>query len=146
MFLWLGNWLKNAERKLMTKQVVLDASAVLAYLQDESGSDKVGVFLSEGRAIISAVNFAEVVGKLLEAGLPEPSVKTVIGLLELQVEPLDDKQAWQTGMLRMSTREFGLSLGDRACLALAYIKKLPVVTADKQWDKLKMDIKIIQLR
>lgn len=130
----------------MTKKVVLDASAVLAYLQDESGSEKVDVVLSEGRAIISAVNFAEVVGKLLEAGLPESSVKVVMGNLELQIEPLDDKQAWKTGVLRMSTKEFGLSLGDRACLALAHIKKLPIVTADKQWDELKTDIKIIQLR
>ena len=69
----------------MTKQVVLDASAVLAYLQDESGCEKVDVVLSEGRAIMSAVNYAEVVGKLLE----------------LHIEPLDDKQAWETGVLRI---------------------------------------------
>lgn len=130
----------------MTRKVVLDASAVLAFLQDESGSEKVDVVLSEGRAIISAVNYAEVVGKLFEAELPESSVKVVMDNLELQIEALDAKQAWQTGMLRMSTREFGLSLGDRACLALAHIKKLPIITADKQWDKLKTDIKIIQLR
>jgi ribonuclease VapC len=130
----------------MTKQVVLDASAVLAFLQDENGSEKVDSVLSEGRAIISAVNYAEVVGKLLEAGLPESSVKIVMENLELQIEPLDDQQAWQAGMLRVSTREFGLSLGDRACLALAHIKNLSIITADKQWDKLKTDIKIIQLR
>lgn len=124
----------------------MDASAVLAFLQDENGSEKVDSVLSEGRAIISAVNYAEVVGKLLEAGLPESSVKIVMENLELQVEPLDDQQAWQAGMLRISTREFGLSLGDRACLALAHIKNLSIITADKQWDKLKTDIKIIQLR
>jgi PIN domain nuclease of toxin-antitoxin system len=95
----------------VTKKVVLDASAVLAYLQDENGSEKVDVVLSEGSAIMSAVNYAEVVGKLLEAGLPESSVKAVMENLELQIEALDDKQAWKTGMLRMSTREFGLSLG-----------------------------------
>jgi PIN domain nuclease of toxin-antitoxin system len=130
----------------MTKKVVLDASAVLAYLQDESGSEKVDVVLSEGKAIMSAVNYAEVVGKLLDAGLPESSVKVVMENLELQIEPFEDKQAWETGALRMSTREFGLSLGDRACLALAHIKRLPIITADKQWDKLKTDIKIIQFR
>lgn len=124
----------------------MDASAVLAFLQDENGSEKVDLVLSEGRAIISAVNYAEVVGKLLEAGLPESSVKIVMENLELQVEPLDDQQAWKAGMLRISTREFGLSLGDRACLALAHIKNLSIITADKQWDKLKTDIKIIQLR
>lgn len=130
----------------MTRKVILDASAVLAFLQDESGSEKVDMVLSEGRAIISAVNYAEIVDKLFEARLTEASVKIVMENLELQIEPLDEKQAWQTGMLRMSTREFGLSLGDRACLALAHIKKLPIITADKQWDKLKTDIKIIQLR
>ncbi len=77
----------------MTKKVILDASAVLAFLQDETGSEKVDVVLSEGKAIISAVNYAEVVGKLFEAGLPEASVKVVMENLELQIEPFDDKQA-----------------------------------------------------
>ncbi|MDD2802079.1 MAG: type II toxin-antitoxin system VapC family toxin [Methylobacter sp.] len=130
----------------MTKMVVLDASAVLAYLQDENGSEKMDVILAEGRGMMSTVNYAEVVGKLLEAGLPESSVKSVMANLDLNVESLDDKQAWKTGLLRMTTKEFGLSLGDRACLALADIKNLPVVTADKQWDKLKTNFKIIQLR
>ncbi|MDP3332151.1 MAG: type II toxin-antitoxin system VapC family toxin [Methylococcaceae bacterium] len=130
----------------MTKMVVLDASAVLAYLQDENGSEKMDVILAEGRGMMPTVNYAEVVGKLLEAGLPESSVKSVMANLDLNVESLDDKQAWKTGLLRMTTKEFGLSLGDRACLALADIKNLPVVTADKQWDKLKTNFKIIQLR
>lgn len=130
----------------MTKAVVLDASAVLAFLQDESGCEKVHGILSEGKAIMSTVNYAEVVGKLLDAGLPESSVQTVMTNLELKVEPLDDKQAWKTGMLRIITRELGLSLGDRACLALASILQLPVVTADKQWDKLTTELNIIQLR
>ncbi|MDO9160967.1 MAG: type II toxin-antitoxin system VapC family toxin [Methylococcaceae bacterium] len=95
---------------------------------------------------MSTVNYAEVVGKLLEAGIPESSVKSVMANLDLNVESLDDAQAWKTGLLRMTTKEFGLSLGDRACLALAGIKNLPVVTADKQWGKLKTDFKIIQLR
>jgi PIN domain nuclease of toxin-antitoxin system len=130
----------------MTNKVVLDASAVLAYLQAEQGSEKVEVVLLAGRGIISTVNYAEVVGKLLETGMPESSVQRVIESLELQIESLNEKQAWKTGLLRLSTREFGLSLGDRACLALALIKKLPIITTDKQWDKLKADIEIIQLR
>ena len=130
----------------MTKKCVLDASAVLAYLQDESGSEKVEVVLSEGSGIMSAVNYAEVVGKLLETGLPESSVNVVMENLDLHIEPLDDKQAWITGRLRLSTRQLGLSLGDRACLALAHIMKLPIITADKQWDKLKTDITIIRIR
>jgi ribonuclease VapC len=130
----------------VTKQVVLDASAVLAYLQDEIGCEKVHAVLSEGNAVMSVVNFAEVVGKLLETGLSESSVKTVMENLDLQIESMDTGQAWETGLLRISTRELGLSLGDRACLALAYVKKLPVITADKQWDKLTTGLKVIQLR
>jgi ribonuclease VapC len=130
----------------MAEKVVLDASAVLAYLQDENGSEKVHEILADGRGLLSAVNYAEVVGKLLEAGMAEATVKEVLELLEVHIEPLNDKQAWKTGSLRLATKELGLSLGDRACLALAYIKKLPVITADKNWDKLEMDLKIIQLR
>lgn len=130
----------------MTKQVVLDASAVLAYLQDETGNEKVEAVLSEGIAIISTVNYAEVVGKLLETGLSESSVQVVMANLDLQIAPFDDEQAWKTGALRIGTRESGLSLGDRACLALACLKKLQIITADKQWDKLDTDIKITQLR
>ncbi|MDP2753852.1 MAG: type II toxin-antitoxin system VapC family toxin [Nitrospirota bacterium] len=115
----------------MAKQCVLDASAVLAYLQDESGGEKVEAVLSEGNGIMSAANYAEVVGKLLETGLPEASVSVVMENLDLHIEPLDDKQAWIAGMLRLNTRKFGLSLGDRACLALAHIMKLPIITADK---------------
>lgn len=130
----------------MIKQVVLDASAVLAYLQDETGGEKVHGVLSEGNAVMSAVNFAEVVGKLLETRLSEASVKKVMENLDLQIESMNTGQAWETGLLRISTRELGLSLGDRACLALAYVKKLPVITADKQWNKLTTDLKIVQLR
>lgn len=64
----------------MTKMVVLDASAVLAYLQDENGSEKVDVIFAEGKGMMSTVNYAEVVGKLLEAGIPESSVKSVMAI------------------------------------------------------------------
>jgi len=83
---------------------------------------------------------------LFDAGLPDASVRTVLESLDLRIEPLDDTQAWMTGKLRIITKKFGLSLGDRACLALASAKKLPVITTDKQWQNLDTDIKIIQLR
>lgn len=130
----------------MAEKVVLDASAVLAFLQDEQGCEKVDAVLTEGRGLMSAVNYAEVVGKLLGVGMAEAAATEALGLLDLAIEPLDDKQAWQTGVLRLATKEFGLSLGDRACLALAYLKQLPVLTADKHWEKLTLAIKITQLR
>lgn len=130
----------------MVNPFVLDASAVLAYLQDEKGCENVHNVLSEGNAIISAVNYAEVIGKLFDAGLSESLVKTVIENLDLQIESMDTQQAWTTGELRLKTKGFGLSLGDRACLALALIKGLSVITADKQWGNLTLGTQIIQLR
>lgn len=130
----------------MSELVVLDASAVLAFLQDEQGSEKLNAVLLEGKGVISTVNYAEIIGKLFDAGLPDASVRTVLESLDLRIEPLDETQAWMTGKLRIITKKFGLSLGDRACLALACAKKLPVITSDKQWQNLDTDIQIIQLR
>lgn len=102
--------------------------------------------LAEGNAIVSTVNYAEVVGKLFDAGLSESLVKKVIDNLDLQIEPMDAQQAWKTGELRLNTKGLGLSLGDRACLALAHIKALSVMTADKQWENLTLAVAVIQLR
>jgi ribonuclease VapC len=131
---------------MANKQVVLDASAVLAYLQAEKGCELVFKALSEGRALISAVNYTEVVGKLLESGMPADAVQTVMNKLEINVENYDADQAWQAGVLRMATKILGLSLGDRACLALAAVKKLPVLTTDKCWSDLTLGLDVIQLR
>lgn len=131
----------------MIERAVLDASALLAYLRDETGSDAVESVLSRGGGVVSTVNYAEVVGKLLESGVPEPSVRIVMDNLELHIAAMDEIQAWETGLLRMESRALGLSLGDRACLALARSKKLPAMTADKQWGKLALvDLEIMSIR
>lgn len=131
---------------MANKQVVLDASAVLAYLQAENGSELVFKALSEGGALISTVNYTEVVGKLLEAGMPADAVQMVMNKLEINVENYDADQAWGAGVLRTTTKTLGLSLGDRACLALATVKKLPVLTTDKNWSDLTLGFEVIQLR
>ena len=146
MFPWRKRCWWNVMRRPITERVVLDASAVLSYLQDEAGWEQVHEGLSAGCAVISTVNYAEIVGKLLDAGLDEDSIHTVMSNLDLTVEPFDENQAWKTGLFRVKTREFGLSLGDRACLSLASLLKSAVITADRQWDNLAIGLTIVQLR
>jgi len=131
---------------MKNNKVVLDASAVLAYLQEEKGSHQVEKILTEGEAIISAANYAEVITKLIDINMTELEIKVVLENLEMTIETVDEIQAWYTGVLRSKTKKYGLSLGDRACIALAESLNLPILTTDKQWDKVETSINIIQLR
>lgn len=126
------------------KETVLDATAVLAVLNNEPGAEKVAPLLS--RAIMSSVNLAEVVSKLAEAGVPEATVHTVIGELGITVIPFDEPLAFSAGFLRPTTSAYGLSLGDRACLALGKHLNRPVLTADRMWSTLKLDVTIQLIR
>ncbi len=126
------------------KETVLDATAVLAVLNNEPGAEKVAPLLP--RAIMSSVNLAEVVSKLAEAGIPEATIHTVIGELGITVIPFDEPLAFSTGVLRPTTSAYGLSLGDRACLALGKHVHRPVLTADRMWSTLKLDVTIRLIR
>jgi PIN domain nuclease of toxin-antitoxin system len=123
---------------------VLDASAVLATLQEEPGADEIDARLSE--ACISAVNFSEVVGKLTERGTPADIALGILAALDLDVRPFDRAQAERAGVLRVATRERGLSLGDRACLALTEALARTAVTTDRAWAKLDLGIAIEVVR
>ncbi|MCU1495379.1 MAG: hypothetical protein JWO62_3143 [Acidimicrobiaceae bacterium] len=131
--------------------VVLDASAWLSYLLDESAASAVEDLVVDG-AVMSAVNLAEVCSRLADvrrdvatvleraamalARSEEPRFVTS-GLPVLpetiEVMPFTEADAWTVGGLRLATREIGLSLGDRACLALARRLDAPVVTTNKTW-------------
>jgi ribonuclease VapC len=111
---------------------VLDASAVLAVLNQETGADQVVPLITAGAAI-SAVNLAEVVGKLADAGVPETVIHAALDPLGLEVMDFDSQLAYRTGLLRPLTRAAGLSLGDRACLALAERLGQPAITSDQTW-------------
>ena len=101
----------------MSSKVVLDASALLCLLNDEPGADKVINVLT--RSVLGTTNLAEVVSKLRERGLTLDEVQEALGGLHLDVRPLSPSQAMTIGDLRPATKPLGLSLGDRACLALA---------------------------
>jgi ribonuclease VapC len=111
---------------------VLDTSAVLAILFREAGQDAVRTALREGAAI-SAVNFAEAVARLVRDGMAPELAAAALSALPIALHDLGLDLATGTGALYAQTRQFGLSLGDRACLALAKQEGVPVVTGDRAW-------------
>jgi ribonuclease VapC len=120
---------------------VLDASALLAYLHEEDGAAEVADAIARS-ASISAANWAETLSKVAEAGVDPGQLATDLeeqGLLHglLEVLPLTAEDALVIGELRPRTKGLGLSLGDRACLALALRLRLPVLTADQDWTELR---------
>ena len=104
---------------------VLDASAVLALLFEETGADVIRMRVRG--ALISTVNLAEVLAKLVDKGVPIVEAARAVDMLGMEAVPLSIKQAELSGVLRSATRSAGLSLGDRACLALARDRGLPAV-------------------
>ena len=124
--------------------VVLDASALLAYLQDEPGGEHVRAVLP--RAVMSTVNWTEVIGKAREEGVDTQGLREDLESLGLAFEPFSVVQAEIAGRLRERTRRHGLSLGDRACLALGSDRGVPVCTADRAWKKLRLGVEIETIR
>lgn len=113
---------------------ILDASAILAVLQNETGKEKVVAILDE--SAISRVNLTEVLTKLIEKGMSVDEAKETFEELALIVIEFDENQSLKAAELRPLTKHLGLSLGDRCCLALAVLENLPAVTADKNWASL----------
>jgi ribonuclease VapC len=123
---------------------VFDASVLLAHIGQEPGSDGIDELAVEG--LMSTVNLAEVFAKLAERGLSQREADMIVYRYRLEVVPFDEELARQTGALRPATRSLGLSLGDRACLALAQREQLPVLTADRSWAKLDLGVAIRVVR
>ena len=126
-------------------KVVFDTSVVLAILNEEKGAD-----IGEnhmGQALLSVVNLAEVVTVLARRS-SESSIRTQIRPFEKKLTPYDQPIALQTGLLIPYTKDYGLSLGDRACLATAIAHKIPVLTADLIWQELEdvLDVEIQLIR
>ena len=125
-------------------KVVLDASALLALLNNETGADRVRELLPD--AMISTVNLAEVVTRLSLLGMPEEQVREVLSLLGLGIIAFDEEQAFLTGLFAAQTHSLGLSLGDRACLALASVTSATAITADRVWKDLNLGVSIRLVR
>jgi len=125
-------------------EVVLDASAVLALLRRELGAERVRAVLD--RATIGAVNAAEVQSKLVDLGLSRHVAAARIRFLGCLILPFSEDQAIEAGSLIEQTRQLGLSLGDRACLALALDRKATVYTTDRIWKNLSLGINVEVIR
>lgn len=125
-------------------KVVMDASALLAWLHDEKGAEKVEKLLPQ--AVMSTVNWAEVIQHTLAHGVSVQGLREEVQALGIELIPFDATMAETVGKLQAQTRRAGLSLGDRACLALAQLRKYPAVTADRAWEKCALDIKVQLIR
>ena len=125
-------------------RIVVDASAILALLKREPfrGFEPRRLV----RAHISAVNLSEVFERLYAGGLSEPEADKAVAALDLRVIVFDSAQAQITAKLRAPTRHAGLSLADRACLALGIKLGCPVVTADRVWAGLNVGVEVLLIR
>lgn len=123
---------------------VLDASALLALINNEPGSDRVQKCLSG--SIMSAVNASEVVAVLTRIAIPKEKIKTIITSLVHTIVPFEEEQAFLTGYLYAKTQSKGLSFGDRACLSLGKLKKMPVLTSDRKWSEINCGVQVEVIR
>ncbi len=123
---------------------VLDASALLSVLLGERGED-IGVPVLRGSAM-SAVNISECCARAPERGAAAAAVLKAIERFEIDVVPFDMAQAVRAAELREDTRRLGISLGDRACLALAEQRRVRLFTADERLSRVSIGIEILLIR
>ena len=124
--------------------VVFDASALLAMTFREPGASRVEGALGDG--VLSSVNASEVVARLIDHGWSDANARGSLRAFRLPIRPFDEALAVEAGLLRRTTREQGLSLGDRACLALARRERALVLTADRAWTALELDVEVELIR
>ncbi|MEY3106453.1 MAG: hypothetical protein RIT35_619 [Pseudomonadota bacterium] len=126
-------------------KIVLDASALIALFAKESGYDLIKRHMKD--VIMSSVNIAEVYKYCIETqGLTKEEAKNLIKLSDIKIIEFTDEQALITASLVSKTKQYGLSLGDRACIALAIEGKYSIITCDKIWQKIDVGVKFIMAR
>ncbi len=123
---------------------MLDASALLAFLFREKGHEAVARLLDG--SCMSSVNLSEVISRFVRDGHDAAMVRDRLATLRVEVAPFDDEDAMIAASLLAATRPLGLSLADRACLALASRLGLPAVTADRAWRDLDVGVDITVVR
>ena len=129
---------------------VLDASAVLAFMYDEPGADRVEATVARG-AVVSIVNWAEAISRMIERGeTVDAAAQRVVAQMSavgtLVIAAFDERMAREAARLRLPTRHLGLSLADRACLALGRLRRLSVLTTDRSWRSLHISVRIEVIR
>src|SRR5262249_49844086 len=124
--------------------VVLDASALLAFLFREPGMDRVRSALPD--SVMSSVNLAEVITTAIRRGGKLPETVDVLAQLPMETLPFDSQDAILAASLYPATKEKGLSLADRCCLALGARLGVPVLTADTEWTGLDIGVQVEAIR
>lgn len=124
----------------MGKAVVLDSSALLALLRGDTGAERVGAWIDG--AAISAVMLSDVADKLHDLGGAQPEVEAAMRLIDIEVVEFNREQALLAAALRPLTRDRGLPLGDRACLALAATRGVAALTGDRISESLDVGIAV----
>lgn len=127
-----------------TVTVVLDASALLAVLQNEAGTDV--VVKSMRSAILSAVNLSETIAKAGSKTGRHATLYKMIDRFDIRIIPFDREEAALTAELRERTHGKNVSFADSACLSLALQHGLPVLTGDRKWQALDLGIDIRLIR
>ena len=122
----------------MNGSIVLDASALIAMLKEEPGGDQVAEVIKD--CCMCVVNFAEVISYFAFAGYSQNQVAEILRPLPIDLVPADADLSWAAGLLRPKTKQAGLSLGDRYCLALAKRNDSDVLTADQSWEQIADDV------
>jgi ribonuclease VapC len=126
----------------MSLITILDASAVIAFLQGEPGQEVVQQALQSQRCVVSAANQAEIISKALDRGVSPEAIQTILVDLSYTVIDVKAEDGVQAGLMRLLTRKAGLSLGDRVCLATAQRLRATVVTADRAWLTVAPDLQL----
>lgn len=126
-------------------KAVLDASALMAVLNSEPGAEMLTPQIMS-TAATSTVNLAEVHAKLIQRGFSPDDAWAASNAAIHEAVAFTAEQAKAAGDLVIQTRALGLSLGDRACLALGIALRAPVYTADRSWKKLRLGIRIHLIR
>lgn len=126
-------------------EAALDASAILAFLFNERGAEKLTPEIL-ATALISTVNLAEVQTKLVKMGRSAEDAWIDAHSLGTLAVPYTSEHARIAGDLIATTEKYGLSLGDRSCLALAIALKAPVYTTEQVWRDLKVGVPIHVIR
>ncbi|MBN2493073.1 MAG: type II toxin-antitoxin system VapC family toxin [Deltaproteobacteria bacterium] len=124
--------------------IALDASALLAFLFREEGHERVRAHIE--RCCLSAVNLSEVIGRFVRDGHPGEQVRSRIAATSIEIVPFFESDAARAASLLPATQPLGLSLGDRACLALALARKIPALTADRSWKSLAIGVSVQVIR
>jgi PIN domain nuclease of toxin-antitoxin system len=129
----------------MANKIVFDSSALIMLFAKEPGYESVRQNLKH--AIISSVNIAEVYKYCIAVqNLTEDDCRNLIKLCGIKIIDFCEEQALITAKIIKQTKEYGLSLGDRGCIALAMFKNHPVLTCDKIWQKVDLDVEFIMAR